>query len=75
MAAAPNACTTRKVRASASRPRNGNTSTPDRAANVEPTIQALVRTRTGLVACMASKSGSSTTARMAIPDRLQRNKA
>ncbi len=36
-------------------------------------VQAVRRTRIGLVACMASRSGSSTTALIATPLRVQRN--
>ena len=57
------------------RPMNGRTSTPDKAANVVPMIQAARRTRTGLVACIASRSGSSTTARIAVPVRVHRKSA
>ena len=49
MAAAPNACTTRNVRAIGSSPINGTMSTPDSAANVEPMIHEMRRTRDGLV--------------------------
>ena len=75
MAAAPNACTTRNVRAMGSSPINGTISTPDSAANVEPMIHEMRRTRDGLVPWMSSRSGSSTTARMAMPSRVNRNSA
>ena len=74
-AAAPNAWTTRNVSTMAFRPMNGSTSTPESAANVEPMIQDVNRTRVGLVACIATRSGSSTTARMAIPVRAKRKSA
>jgi hypothetical protein len=74
-AAAPNALTTRKVSRIASTPISGATSTPDSAAKVAPITQATRRTAAGFVACMARRSGSSTTARMATPIRANRNSA
>ncbi len=72
-AAAPKACTTRNVSPTALSPISGATSTPDSAANVAPITHETRRTRCGSVPCMASRSGSSTTARIATPVRDQRN--
>ena len=74
-AAAPNACTTRNVRPTALRPISGATRTPERAANVEPMTQEARRTRCGSVPCMARRSGSSTTPRIATPVRVKRKRA
>ena len=75
IAAAPNASTTRNVSAMALRPMKGRTSAPERAAKVEPMIHERRRTRIGSMACIATRSGSSTTARMATPVRVNRNRA
>ena len=72
IAAAPNAWTTSSVNAAAARPTLGPSSKPDSAAREEPIIQAYRRTRTGLVLDRASRSGSSTTARIALPTRAVR---
>ena len=75
MAAAPKAWTTRKVRLMALRPMNGSTRMPEIAAKVQPIIHEIRRTRSGLVACIATRSGSLTTARIASPIRENRNSA
>jgi hypothetical protein len=74
IAAAAKACTTVNVSSMESSPTSGVMSTPERAANVEPTIQAVRRTRFGFVPRIANRSGSSTTARIATPARDHRKK-
>ena len=69
MAAAPNACTTSRVRTIESRFTLGASSTPDRHTKVDPTTHAARRTAMGEVPVIASSVGSSTTPRMATPSR------
>ena len=49
---------------------SGASSTPARAASEEPSAQESCETRSGLVPASAASSGSSTTARIAIPSRV-----
>ncbi len=71
-AAAPNACTTSRIRRNALTPMVGPSSNPDIAAKHVPITHAQRRTRVGLVPAMFARSGSSTTARMDTPRRDQR---
>jgi hypothetical protein len=74
MAAAPKAWTMSRVRTFGSSGTLGASSTPDIAANTQPITQAQRRTRSGLVPARPSRSGSSTTARIALPRRAVRKK-
>ncbi len=68
-AAAPNACTTSRMRRIALTPTVGPSNRPDMAANIVPITHAHRRTIVGLVPEMFTRSGLSTTARMATPRR------
>lgn len=74
MAAAPKASTTKSVMISALRLRDGARSSPAIEAKIVPMIQAQRRTATGLVPVMETRSGLSTTPRMATPNRTVRKK-
>ncbi len=74
MAAAPKACTTSIVMTSASRLREGASNRPAIDAKTIPMIQAQRRTRTGFSPVIDTRSGLSTTPRMAAPRRTWRKK-
>ena len=57
MAAAPNACTTSRVRRAASRPSDGAIRIPVRAANIDPISQEARRTRMALVPLRSTRFG------------------
>ena len=69
MAAAPKACTTSMVMTRALRLRVGASRRPAMEANTMPMTHAHRRTRTGFSPVMATRSGLSTTPRMATPMR------
>ena len=74
MAAAPKACTTKRVMISALRLNEGASRSPAMEANMVPMTQAQRRTATGFVPVMETRSGLSTTPRMATPIRTKRKK-
>ncbi len=74
MAAAPKAWTTSSVRIRPFKLSDGASRMPDRVAKVEPITHAHRRTRSGLSPVIATRAGSSTTARIADPRRTYRKK-
>ena len=74
MAAAPKAWTTNRAMISALRLSEGASNKPAMEAKMVPMIQAQRRTDTGLVPVIETRSGLSTTPRMATPRRMERKK-